>query len=392
MKPKGTYSGSSRSAESHSPVVTVGIDDGMFRGNDHFAIQAAVDCVTAQGGGTVRILPGEYTLRNAIFLSSHVTLEGSGDATLLKKGASTSVPITEDCDWYQWHITIDDVSPFAVGDGITVSSKRTDGGRDPQFSVHTITGIEENRLYIDRIARMNHWLPNDPQVTSTHSLIDVQNAHDFCIRNLRLDGNRANNTNINGNYAAAIFMQECEDVRIHNVTIEHYNGDAISWQIVHDVHVENCVIRDMADLGLHPGSGSQRSIMRDNKISHCKYGIFWCWGACQGLAERNNIDSCTFGISTGHRDNDNIIRHNHISNSTDSAIHFRDERSPKHTSDRILIEDNAIYGKLKTQGIVVARGCEDVVIRRNHIRMEDTEKAIVIAATAARTILEENEL
>ncbi|GIS58084.1 MAG: hypothetical protein CM1200mP2_03090 [Planctomycetaceae bacterium] len=46
------------------------------------------------------------------------------------------------------------------------------------------------------------------------------------------------------------------------VEARNNNGDGISWQICHDVVVENCHSHDNADLGLHPGSGSQRPLIR----------------------------------------------------------------------------------------------------------------------------------
>jgi len=389
MKPENFYTDLRKSSMTHLPIVTVGINEGMFRGADHFAIQAAVDYAARQGGGTVQILPGKYFLRNALFLPSFVALIGSGDETILEKHTSKTVALAEDCDWYSWSVAVEDATSFAVGDGIMLSSRRIDEGKSLQVAMHTITGIEDNRLFLDCIARMNHWLEFDAKVTSLHSLIDAQNSHDFAIKNLRLAGNRDANERLDGNYGAAIFMQEGENVDIQNVTIENFNGDGISWQVVHDVRVENCVITNMASLGLHPGSGSQRLVMRGNKISNCNIGIFWCWGVCNGIAEDNDIDHCNVAISTGHRDNDNIIRGNRISDSTEFAIYFRPERSAAHTSNRVLIEGNSIECDADVTGISVARGAEDVIIRGNKIK---ATKAIVIDDEAVRTVVEKNEV
>src|SRR3954469_21183182 len=48
-------------------TLTVGPDRGDLSGLDDKAIQAALDYV-ARLGGTVRLLPGTYTLRNAVHL------------------------------------------------------------------------------------------------------------------------------------------------------------------------------------------------------------------------------------------------------------------------------------------------------------------------------------
>jgi hypothetical protein len=56
--------------------VRVGIDDGDFRGSDHRALQAAVDYVARLGGGTVRIDPGRYQMRNALTRRDNVQIIG----------------------------------------------------------------------------------------------------------------------------------------------------------------------------------------------------------------------------------------------------------------------------------------------------------------------------
>jgi hypothetical protein len=83
------------------------------------------------------------------------------------------------------------------------------------------------------------------------------------------------------------------------------NGDGISFQICHDVVVENCNCHDNSNLGLHPGSGSQRPVIRGNRLERNDLGLFWCWGVKFGLAENNKIDANRrYGISIGHNDTD----------------------------------------------------------------------------------------
>src|SRR5262249_17652362 len=67
-------------------TITVGPRDADLIGSSDKVLQAAVDYVTRLGGGTVRILPGTYHLRNAVYLQPHVRLLGSGaDSVLVKE-------------------------------------------------------------------------------------------------------------------------------------------------------------------------------------------------------------------------------------------------------------------------------------------------------------------
>ena len=132
----------------------------------------------------------------------------------------------------------------------------------------------------------------------------------------------------------------------YRMSTRYNNGDGISWQICHDVTVEDCHSHDHAGLGLHPGSGSQRPVMRRNKLERCQIGLFFCWGVKYGLAEENTIlDIKGQGISIGHRDTDNIVRKNVVRNSGQTGILFRPERGAGFCGHRNLIEQNVIPGK-----------------------------------------------
>ena len=77
-------------------TITVGPREADLVGTSDRVIQAAVDYVARRGGGTVRVLPGTYRLRNSIFLQSRVRLLGSGtDSTLIKEPSATTKLIVD---------------------------------------------------------------------------------------------------------------------------------------------------------------------------------------------------------------------------------------------------------------------------------------------------------
>jgi len=157
----------------------------------------------------------------------------------------------------------------------------------------------DNRpLSLDRALRENFWLEGDTTVSTLFPILSGEEIADVVIEDLVLDGNRENNDNLDGNYAGCIFCQDCSRITVRGVTTRNYNGDGASWQICHDVLVEECRSHDNAGLGLHPGSGSQRPIMRRNLLERNSIGLFFCWGVKFGLAEANTIDDNTsYGIA-----------------------------------------------------------------------------------------------
>ena len=350
-------------------TITVGQKDADLVGTTDRAIQAAVDFATQRGGGTVRILPGTYRLRNAIYLSSRLRLIGSGPETVLIKESSTSTKLAANSDWYDQEITLADARGFRLGDGVCLRAKNPDNG-GPVVIKRTLVARSGNRFKLDRALRENLWLKGEPSAATLFPLISGENIAGIVIEDLALDGNKDNNENLDGNYAGCIFLQDCKDVKVRKVVARNNNGDGVSWQICHDVRVEHCHSHDHTGLGLHPGSGSQRPIIRENRVECCQIGIFFCWGVRFGLAENNTIaEARTAGISIGHRDTDNLIRGNSIKRSGKVGILFRDETFA-FGPHRNRCEGNQILdsGTEDGVGIDVSGHTEGVSLTQNDVR------------------------
>lgn len=334
-------------------TITVGADQADIAGNSDKAIQAAVDYIIRKGGGTVKVLPGTYRLRNAIHLDGNIRLCGSGADSVLVKESSVSTTLAKDSDWYDQEITLTDASGFKVGDAVCIRARNVDTGSSTVIK-RTLVARSGNRFKLDRALRDNAWQMGDTTVSTLFPIVTAEEASGFSIEDICLDGNKDNNDNLDGNYAGCIWLQDCSDVTIRNVIARNYNGDGISWQICHDVRVENCHSSDNTGLGLHPGSGSQRAIMRNNHLERNNIGLFFCWGTQYGLAENNSIrDNRECGISIGHRDNENSIRNNEISGSGRVGILFRSERGEGFTATGNLIENNRIVDSGQEDGVAI---------------------------------------
>ncbi len=322
--------------------ISVGPQSGDIVGSSDIALQAAIDYIATKGGGTVQILPGTFTLRNALHLPSRIRLLGSGPETIITKIASETVALSEDSDWYDQEITLQKAAGFKVGDGVVLVSK------DPSTGVRTVikrtlVARSGNRFKLNDGLRKNLWLSGKPTVSSLFPLLTSEYTKNVVIENLTLDGNRENNTNLNGNYGGCIFLQDCNRYSIRNVTARNYNGDGISFQICHDVKVENCHSHDNADLGVHPGSGSQRPLILNCRFENNHIGLFWCWGVKYGLAEKNQLTANDISISIGHNDTDNVMRENIIRQWKQVGILFRnDARGKNFWANRNTVVKNQI--------------------------------------------------
>ncbi len=333
-------------------TITVGEKSGDMTGKSDQVIQAALDYVARLGGGTVKVLPGTYTFRNAVWMPSRVRLVGSGTDSVITRLPSVRTELTLDSDWYDQEVTLKDGSGFRVGDGVVFQATNPDNGAAVVIK-RTLVGRNGNRFKLNDGLRENLWQSGKPTCASLFPLFTSEHTADVIIENITLDGNRANCENFNGNYGGCIFLQDCNRYTFRNVTARNYNGDGISFQICHDVVVEDCHSHDNTDLGVHPGSGSQRPIIRGNRLERNSQGIFWCWGVKYGLAENNIIDgNKLYGISIGHNDTDNVMRNNQIRNSGTFGILFRDEnRGLDFWANRNVVENNLIENSGDEDGV-----------------------------------------
>ncbi len=333
--------------------ITVGPDKADIVGVTDRALQAAVEYVVRRGGGTVKVLPGVYRLRAPVRLYDHVKLQGSGPDTLLIKEPSVETALVEDSDWYDQEITLADPSGFQVGDAVCIRAVNSDT-KAPVVIKRILVARSGNRFKLDRALRENTWKIGNATVATLFPVVTAEEAVDFSVEDICLDGNKDHNANLDGNYAGCVWIQDCSRVVLRNVIARNYNGDGLSWQVCHEVKVEGCQSVDNTGLGMHPGSGSQRTVIRNNVLERNNIGIFFCWGVQYGLAEKNTIrDNRDCGISIGHRDHENLIRENEILNSGKTGILFRPERGEGFTATGNRVERNRVVDSGAEDGIAI---------------------------------------
>ncbi len=382
--------------------ITVGPDKADVVGATGKAIQAAVDYAARWGGGTVRVLPGTYQLRNAVFLQSGVRLSGSGPDTVLVKGPSVRTKLALDADFYEQEVTLADPKGFEVGDGVCfrAQSQRHKG---VDIFTRTLVARSGNRFKLDRPLPgypgiSDLWLEGDASAATLFALIHGEGITDAAVENIMLDGNKANNEFLNGNHTGCIYLLSSNRVTIRKVTARNFNGDGISWQTSHDVTVEECRSQDNAGLGLHPGSGAKRPTARRNRLERNDIGFYFCWGVKWGVVEDNVIlDSKRFGIHFGHNDTDNIARRNEIRNSGRAGVIFIPGDGRVAPPNYCRLEANRILdnGGEDGIGVDVQGTATGLVIARNEIletRVPAKRTGVKIAAEVGEVKLIENKI
>lgn len=376
--------------------VRVGIDAGDLRGTDHRALQAAVDYVAGLGGGTVHVGPGRYEMRNALTLRDNVRVVGTPGRTVLAVGDGFRTRLAADGDCNQREITVADPAGFRVGDGVAVADKGAGGG----FGVTTATLTAQLGPNVFRISRplyLDYLVSQQAMVRRAFPVVGGWQVRNAVVEGLTIDGNRAKAESLDGCRGAGIYLFECEDVAIRNCAVRGYNGDGISFQVSQRVTVEDCVLEENAGHGLHPGSGSQRPVVRNNRATgNGQDGLYVCWRVRHGRFEDNTLrGNRRSGVSIGHKDSDNLFRGNQILGNDAAGITFRNEAEPmgahRNRFEKNVVLDNG--GEKAADAVVIHGEHHDLVFKGNVIGYSKPRAgaAVGIRASAAAAGLQAGE-
>jgi len=365
---------------SDRPMITVGRTNSDLNGSDNKVLQAAVDYIAALGGGVVEIGEGEYLMHDSLHVRSNVTVRGHKGKTILRKDAAAVSPLALDGDFGEQQITVKSPSGFAVGAGIAIWDDNSGGFHT---TVARITGRRGNTFSIDTPLGADCMVAKRGTAATVFPVVSGSNIQAARIEDLVIEGNKGANPHLNGCRGAGIYLYRGFGTVIRGCVVRNYHGDGISFQQSNDVTVADCVSEDNTDLGFHPGSGSQRPIVRDCVARHNGTdGLFLCWRVRHGLFENNRLETNgRFGISIGHKDSDNLLRGNHISGNGSNGVCFRDE-SAGMSPHRNRLKDNVIEDNGResgTAGIRIRGEPTDLVIEDNVIR--DTRAAALRTQT-----------
>ncbi len=387
------------SAMKELPGITVGKEDADLIGNDNRVLQAAVDYIAGLGGGIVEIGEGEYAMHDSLHLRSNVTVRGKKGKTILRKANGVTSALALDGDFGEQQVTVENPAGFAVGCGVAIWNSRSGGFHT---TVARITGRNGNTFSIDNPLMADCMVRNKARAAMVFPVVSAYNLERARIENLVIDGSKESNVHLNGCRGAGIFFYRAFRTVIQSCVVRNYNGDGISFQQSNDVTVVDCVCEDNASLGLHPGSGSQRPIVRKCIARrNGTDGLFLCWRVRHGLFEDNILEgNGRFGISIGHKDSDNLLRRNLVRLNHRDGVFFRNESlgmaAHRNRLEENIIENNGTGGE--TAGICIRGQTNDLVFKNNIIRDTRTDEArtqtvgIRIEEKVGEVILEGNKI
>jgi hypothetical protein len=186
-----------------------------------------------------------------------------------------------------------------------------------------------------------------------------------------VDGNKEENACLDGCRGGAIYLYRVRNVTVRNCAARNYNGDGISFQITDGVQVLNCASHGHAGYGVHPGTGSARSVVKNCRLHHNgQVGLFLCYEVRHGQFTDNLMeDNGRYGISIGHKDTDNEFVNNTVARNGFSGVYFRKE-SFQNAGHRNTFRKNKVLdngGAQSGYGFYILPLAGDIVIEDNQI-------------------------
>jgi polygalacturonase len=387
------------SAMKELPRITVGNKNADLVGSNNRVLQAAVDYIAGLGGGIVEIGEGEYLMYDSLHMRSNVTVRGRKGKTVLRKADGIVSALALDGDFGEQQFTVENPAGFVVGSGVAIWDDRAGGFHT---TVARITGRNGNTFSFDNPLMADCMVHNKAKAATVFPVVSAYNVEGVRIENLVIEGNKKSNVHLNGCRGAGIFLYRAFGTVIQSCLVRNYNGDGISFQQSNDVAVLDCICEDNASLGIHPGSGSQRPLIRKCVARrNGTDGLFLCWRVRHGLFEDNVLESNgRFGISIGHKDSDNLLRCNIVRLNHQNGIFFRNESlgmaAHRNRIEENIIENNGTGGE--AAGIRIRGYTNDLVFRDNTIR-DTREKGtrtqtvgIRIEEQVGKIVLEKNKI
>ncbi len=337
-------------------------------GSDNTALQKAADLL--KPGDTLEIGPGTYEMNNSLFIPSRVTVRGVPGRTILRKSPGVESRLVEDGDYGEHQLRVVDPKKFRAGMGLAVVDDASDSGWD--VSITTVTAVEGDTLRLGPMTLKDYDVAEKhARVSNTFPILCAIQTEGVVFENLIVDGNKDQNSYLDGCRGGAIYLYISKDAVIRNCVARNYNGDGISFQITENIQVLDCESQSHSGYGIHPGTGSDKPVVRNCRLhDNGQVGLFLCWRVRHGQFLGNVIENNgRYGISIGHKDTDNLFVNNSVSGNGFCGILFRKETF-NNSGHRNTFKENRVLNngnEKEGYGFYVEPEAGDILIENNKI-------------------------
>tara|TARA_B100000809_G_scaffold240115_1_gene262165 strand:- start:1028 stop:2272 length:1245 start_codon:yes stop_codon:yes gene_type:complete len=332
-------------------------------------IQQCIDEVAAGGGGRVVLPPMDLTLDRGLALGSGIELVGQGENTILRKGPGRIYPLSGYHNYGMCDVPLQSTSGLEPGMTVSVHDDKG-GGFSETFA--TITWVEDHWIGLDHGIETDYRQADNPRLTTAYPLIFAHGVSNIAVRDLRLEGHKADNEESMGACrGAAVYFYRSAAIEVSGVSECDYDGEGLGFQICRDVVIRNCTFRDNSGNGLHPGAGSTNVLFEDcDSHGNGNCGFFFCVRANHISVRDSRFTGNRTGISIGTRDCYNLIENCTVDGNAGAGILVRSSPRPVEVHS-CHVRGCTIAGNAATGGkgqIEIVTDAHDLIFEDNTVR------------------------
>jgi len=251
-------------------------------------IQEAVDALPPEGG-TVFIPAGIYRIARAIHLRSGVQLKGEGEHTVIaRRDPCLQIPLAVSAKTGDRQVTVKDASGFKVGSELCIRSAESHGW----WCTHPIiTSIKGNVIHLDRELTHDYLVEQEAFALNFFPAIYADECEKIRIEDLTIDGRMDKREGFSNEFTvSAIHFRDVRDALIARVHVKRYPGDGFSVQMGDNVTVTECLSEYNLGHGFHPGTGITSGSWTNNVGRYNGWdGLFFCHRVRHTLVSGNRF-------------------------------------------------------------------------------------------------------
>lgn len=307
--------------------VIVGEGDGLFPDKTGEMIQQAIDALASQGGGTVELTEGVFTLHSTLYVKSHITLRGQGKKTVLKKAKAAGYSLLDRAAMRGSNIVyVKNPEKFYVGQGVNVGDTYVKANDTTLTKIRNITG---NKVILED--PLIKTCESNAYIASNFSCIFVQQASNVTLQNFVLDGSRNKTPMIASWKIGGIKTWEAPHLVLENLEIKQTRGDGLTLGRSDFAFIKRLHAHHTDLIALHVANGSTYVVMSECIAHHAGKsdlfngaGIFLCWNVQNSVFHNNKAHhNRGGGISIGKNDSNNLFLGNTLYLNKAAGIRFR---------------------------------------------------------------------
>jgi len=340
------------------------------------AIQAAIDRLGSDGGRVV--LPAmELTLDRGLELRSGVELVGQGDDTVLRKGPGRVYPLSGYHNYGMCDAPLQSTHGLHVGMTVCVLDELRRGFYE---TFARITWIDGDWVGLSHGIKGDYYTNETPRLVTAFPLVFGHGIADAALRNVRLEGNRADQEEgIGGCRGGSVYFAASRRIEVTGVKERDFFGEGLGFQMCRDMRISDCVFDGNTGNGLHPGAGSTNCLFAScSAAGNGRSGFFFCVRANHITVTGCSFEENAIGVSVGIRDCNNIVDACRVAGNSGVGVLFREDGVAPVEVHSVRVANCDIEHNAVEEGeaqVTLRADAHDIILEGNRIR-GDSVKAL----------------